>query len=76
MPEIPENLNEAADGGVRTTALFAEPVPLLAELVFYGAHNYGNYALCGRSAILHELSPAYAAIARDRTNITPGLSLS
>ena len=21
---------------------------LLAELVFYGAHNYGNYALCGR----------------------------
>lgn len=34
--------------GLPSAGLFAEPEPLLAELVFYGAHNYGNYALCGK----------------------------
>lgn len=32
---------------VGSAALFAEPEPLLGELVFYGAHNYGNHIYCG-----------------------------
>jgi hypothetical protein len=33
---------------VASDALFAEPEPLLGELVFYGAHNYGNHIYCGK----------------------------
>lgn len=47
MPDT-QKLEEASEGGLRTTGLFAEPEPLLAELIHYGAHNYGNHIWCGR----------------------------
>lgn len=50
MPEIPENLNEAADGGLRTTALFGVGVwnPLAAGIkgmpLMVPAHEYNRVA--------------------------------
>lgn len=53
-----------------------EPIPCTVLDNFGGSGTTGLVALeLGRSAILLELNPEYAAIARDRTNITPGLSL-
>jgi DNA modification methylase len=52
-------------------------IPCTVVDPFGGSGTTGLVALeLGRCAILHELNPEYAEIARNRTNITPGLSLS
>lgn len=52
------------------------PIPCTVVDPFGGSGTTGLVALeLGRSAILLELNPDYAAIAANRTNITPGLAL-
>lgn len=52
----------------------AEVVPCVVLDPFGGSGTTGLVALeLGRSAILIELNPEYAEMARERTNVTPGL---
>jgi DNA modification methylase len=52
------------------------PIPCTVVDPFGGSGTTGLVALeLGRSSILLELNPDYAAIASNRTNITPGLAL-
>lgn len=51
--------------------------PCVAMDIFGGSGTTGKVAIeLGRSAILLELNPEYAEIARIRTNTTPGLALA
>lgn len=54
----------------------SSPVPCTVVDIFGGSGTTGEVGLeLGRSVILLEINPAYAEIARQRTNVTPGLPL-